>query len=423
MDIAAKTNVCDYNALKARSSVKFAIVGCGVAGTSAALAIRKNSSDAEISVYTDENDFYYPRPRLYEVISGEREPQDLYSYQPQFYENQRIKVYLKKKVVNIDLVKKEIQLEDGSRAGWDRLLLANGANPFVPPMNGLGKSGVFTLRTIEDAVSIRERLKKTSNAIVIGTGLLGLELAASLRKAGRKVEVIGLDSRLLPRQLDNDGSEILKKDLEEMGIVPVLSARCKEILGKDEVDGVSLEDGRELQGGIMVVAAGVRPNIGLALDAGIKVAQGVVVDQHLQTSANDVYAAGDVIEFKGQVYGQIPPALEQAKIAALNMLGKNEQVYAGTVQRTTLRIAGISLMSMGLVNPEGSGFEEIKKANREEGEYGKVVLEKGRIVGAVLLGKRVDVATITRLMDKGIDVSDYKHRLLDADLKNVIPTA
>lgn len=422
MDIAPNTNVCDYIALKGGSRVKFAIVGCGVAGISAALTIRKNSSEAEISVYTDENAFYYPRPRLYEVISGEREPQDLYSYQPQFYEGQRIKVYLKKKVVNIDTAKKEIQFEDGSRAAWDRLLLANGANPFVPSMKGLGKSGVFTLRTIGDAVSIRERLKKTSNAIVIGTGLLGLELAASLRKAGRKISAVGLESRLLPRQLDNDCSEILKKDLEEMGIESILSAKCKEILGKDEVAGVSLEDGRELQGGMMVVAAGVRPNIGLALDAGIEASQGVVVDQHLQTSVDDVYAAGDVIEFKGQVYGQIPPALEQAKIAALNMLGKNEHVYEGTVQRTTLRIAGISLTSMGLVNPEGSGFEEIKKVNREEGEYGKVVLKGGKIVGAILLGKRVDVATITRLMDKGIDVSDYKHRLLDADLKSAIPT-
>jgi nitrite reductase [NAD(P)H] large subunit len=402
--------------------VKYAIVGCGVAGTSAALAIRKNNSDAEISVYTDENDFYYPRPRLYEVISGASEPQDIYSYTPQFYVSQRIKVYLKRKVVNLDLAKKEIQFEDGSRTGWDRLLLANGANPFVPPMKGLGKNGVFTLRTIEDAVSIGERLKKTSSAIVVGTGLLGLELAASLRKAGRNVAVIGLESRLLSRQLDYDGSEILKKDLEEMGIMPVLNARCKEILGKDEVDGVSLEDGRELQGGIIVVAAGVRPNIGLALDAGIKVAQGVVVDQHLQTSANDVYAAGDVIEFKGQVYGQIPPALEQAKIAALNMFGKNKRVYEGTVQRTTLRIAGINLISMGLVNPTGSGFEEIKKANRDEGEYGKVVLEKGRIVGAVLLGKRVDITTIARLMDKGVDVSDFKDRLLGGNLKNVIPT-
>jgi nitrite reductase (NADH) large subunit len=422
MDIAPSTNVCDYNASKESSHVKFAIVGCGVAGISAALAIRKNSSDSEISVYTDENDFYYPRPRLYEVISGEREPHDLYSYPPEFYDSQRIKVYLKKKVVNIDLVKKEIQLEDGSRTGWDKLLLANGANPFVPSMQGLGKSGVFTLRTIGDAVSIRERLKKTSNAIVVGTGLLGLELAASLRKTGRNVGVVGLESRLLPSQLDNDGSEILKKDLEEMGIVPVLSAKCKEILGKDEVAGVSFEDGRDLQGGMMVVAAGVRPNIRLAFDAGIKASQGVVVDQHLQTSGDDVYAAGDVIEFKGQVYGQIPPALEQTKIAALNMLGQNEHVYEGTVQRTTLRIAGISLTSMGLVNPKGSGFEEIKKVNREEGEYGKVVLEKGRIVGATLLGKRMDVATITRLMDKGVDVSEFKHRLLDTDLKNAIPT-
>ena len=399
--------------------MKFVIVGCGVAGISAALAIRKNSSEAEISVYTDEDDLYYPKPRLYEVISGEREPQDLYGYQPQVYENQRITVHLKKKVVGIDSVKKVIEIDDGTRTEWDKLLLANGADPYIPVVNGLEKTGVFTLRTIRDAVSIRERLKKGSNVIVIGTGLLGLELAASLVKAGRKVEAMGIESRLLPRQLDREGSEILKKNLEELGIKPILSAKCKEILGNGEVSGVSLEDGSRFQGETVVIAAGVRPNTELAQDAGMKVGRGVAVDKYLQTSVEDAYAAGDVIEFKGQVFGRIPPALEQAKIAALNMVGDNAQIYEGTVERTVLRIAGINLTSLGLINPEGSGFEEIKKINRTEGEYGKVVLERGRIVGAVALGKDADLMTIAKLMDGRVDVTEFKDHLFDPDLKNI----
>lgn len=399
------------------------IVGCGVAGSTAAMTMRENSPETEISIYTDENHLYYPRPRLYEVITGEKQPEEIYTFSKQSYDKRNIKVHLNNKVVGIELQRKELLLQDRSRVHYDKLLLANGAHPFLPPINGAEKTGVFTLRTIEDALAIREYTQKTNKAIVIGGGLLGLEFAAYLRKAGQHVKVVEVSPRLLPRQLDRDGAEILKDKLETVGISSALGVKTKEILGKDTVSGIVLDNGKELAGKLILISAGIRSNISLALEAGIKVNRGVVVDEYLRTSANDVYAAGDAAECNGTVYGIIPPTIEQAKAAAANILGKEKRVYKGTIQTTSLKIAGISLTSMGLVNPERSKYEEIKKINRQKGIYKKIVLDEGEIVGAIILGDTKGVAGIKKLMDQRTVVTQYEDSILedDFDFRKIFP--
>jgi len=391
------------------------IVGSGVAGVTATRTIRESDPKARISVYTDENHLYYPRPRLYEVLSGEAKPQEIYMFSEEWYEKRGIKVHLNKKVLGIETAKKELLLEDRSRVNYDKLLLANGAQSFVPPITGIEKTGVFTLRTIRDALTIKEYAKKTGKAIIIGGGLLGLEFAASLRKLSQQVEVVEIFPRLLPRQLDQDGATILKDRIETRGINIILGVKTEEILGEKTVSGVLLDNGKELSGNLVLISAGVKSNTDLAVEAGIKVDKGVVVNEYLQTSVNDVYAAGDVAEFEGRVYGIIPAALEQAKIAAINMLEKEKQVYKGTIPSNTLKIVGIDLTSMGLVNPEGSQYEEIKKIDKEKGIYKKIVLEQGKIVGAIILGDTKGVTSIKKLMDQEIDVMKYKDFLLEDD--------
>ncbi len=390
-----------------------AIVGSGVAGVTAARTIRENDPKAKISVYTDENHLYYPRPRLYEVLSGEAKPQEIYMFSEEWYEKGGIKVQLNRKILGIETARKELLLEDRSRVNYDKLLLANGAHPFVPPIKGVEKTGVFTLRSIKDALTIKEYTKKTRKVIIIGGGLLGLEFAASLRKLGQQVEVVEIFPRLLPRQLDQDGATILKHRIETRGIRIVLGVRTEEILGEKTVSGILLDNGKELSGNLVLISAGVRSNTDLAVEAGIKVDRGVVVDEYLQTSVNDVYAAGDVAEFEGRVYGIIPAAMEQAKIAAMNMLEEEKQVYKGTIPSNTLKIVGIDLTSMGLVNPEGPQYEEIKKIDKEKGVYKKIVLEQGKIVGAIILGDRKGVTSIKKLMDQETDVTKYKDFLLE----------
>ncbi len=174
-----------------------------------------------------------------------------------------------------------------------------------------------------------------------------------------------------------------------------------------------LDKERELSCDLVLVSAGVRPNIDLAVEAGIEVNRGVVVDEYLQTSANDVYAIGDVAEFGGRIYGIIPAALEQAKIAAMNMSENGKYIYQGTIPSNTLKIVGIDLTSMGLVNPEGPRYEEIKKIDKKEGVYKKIVLEQGRIVGAIILGDRKGVTSIKKLMDRQVDTTKHKNSLLE----------
>ncbi len=205
----------------------------------------------------------------------------------------------------------------------------------------------------------------------------------------------------------------MKDQIETRGIKIVLGVKTEEILGKKTVSGVLLDNGKELLGNLVLISAGVRSNTDLAVDAGIKAEKGVVVDEYLQTSANGVCAAGDVAEFKGKVYGIIPAALEQAKIAAVNMSEKEKQVYKGTIPSNTLKIVDIDLTSMGLVNPEGSQYEEIRKIDKEKGVYKKIVLEQGKIVGAIILGERKGVTSIKKLMDQEIDVKRYKDSLLE----------
>jgi nitrite reductase (NADH) large subunit len=392
------------------------VVGCGVAGATAVGTITEYAPDVEVSAYTDENDLYYPRPRLYEVISGQREPQEIYAFPQQLYEKPRIKVYLKKKVLSIDLLKRQVVLKDNSTEYYDALLLSNGARPFVPPIKGVEKKGVFTLRTMSDALSIRDYAKKTDKAIVIGGGLLGLEFAACLRNAGQHVEVVEINPTLLPNQLDQEGAAILADELAALNITAHLGVKTTEVSGGDAASGVSLSNGKQLPGSLILVAAGIRPNTDLAAQAGIRVNKGVTVDQFMQTSAKDVYAAGDVSEFNGKVYGIIPPAVEQAKIASLNMLGTEKRVFQDMAPSTTLKIAGISLVSIGTVNPKGPQYEEIKKTDRAGGVYKKIVLEHGRIVGAIALGDRKGVAAIKKLMDQKTDVSTFKDHLLDNGL-------
>ncbi|KON31917.1 hypothetical protein AC477_03640 [miscellaneous Crenarchaeota group-1 archaeon SG8-32-1] len=388
------------------------IVGNGVAGITAARIIKEKDPKSNVSVYTEENYHYYPRPRLYDILSGKAEPHDIYTFSDEWYTKKGIKVHLKKRALRIETEKKELLLEDNSKIHFDKLLLANGASSFIPPIKGSEKKGTFTLRSIKDALIIKEYTRKTKKSIVIGGGLLGLEFASSLRKLGQQVTVVEIFSRLLPRQLDQDGSKLLNDRISSQGINIFLGAKTAEIIGGHNVSGVLLDSGQEISGDLVLISAGVRPNIELASKSGIKVNRGVLVDQHLQTSADDVYAAGDVAEFEGKLYGIIPAAFDQANIAAVNMLEKEQKIYNSTIPTSTLKVVGIDLTSMGIVNPEGKKYEEIKRIDARNSIYKKIVLENGKIVGAILLGDRKGVTSIAKLMAQETDIAKYKEEIL-----------
>ena len=393
-------------------SLDVVIVGNGVAGVTAARIIKEKNSKARVSIYTDEIHQYYPRPRLYDVLSGEVTPSEIYVFSGKWYENSGIQVHLKKKAVGLDFDRKELLLENGSRVDYDRLVLASGGHSFIPPIKGVDKTGVFALRSIKDALTIREFTKKSKKAIVIGGGLLGLEFATSLRKLVQQVEVVEIFPRLLPRQLDQYGAAILKNRIASRGIDFILGAKTVEILGRDIVSGIQLDSGVEVSGDLVLVSAGMRSNVQLAMEAGIKVNRGVVVDGYLRSSADDVYAIGDVAEFEGRVYGIIPAAVDQARIAAKNVLEEEKEVYTGSIPSNMLKIVDIDLASMGIVNPEEDRYEEIKRIDDEKGIYKKLVLDQGKIVGAIILGDRQGITAIKRLMTQKTDITKHKHSIL-----------
>jgi len=391
--------------------MRFVIIGNGVAGITAARAL--SEAGAEVEVYTQEAHHYYPRPRLHEFLTGEIELEELPFYPPAWYEKQGITVHLEAEVVRLDPMGRRIALTDGREALYDRLLLATGSHPFVPPIEGVDKAGVFTIRTIEDALALKKWTKEAKRAVVVGGGLLGLEAARAFMVLGLGVTVLEQGPYLLSRQLDAEGGTLMRELIEAMGIEVVLEASSQAILGDGQASGAILQDGRRIEGDLILVSAGIRCNVRLAQEAGLEVNRGVVVDEHLRTSAEDIYAAGDVAEFQGRVYGIIPAAIEQARAAARNMLGE-EAAYQGTIPSNTLQVVGIDCTSIGVVHPpEGEGYQELRKS--EARVYKKLVLKDGRLVGAILLGDKKDAVPISRLIHSEVVVSRYVERLLDED--------
>jgi NAD(P)H-nitrite reductase large subunit len=260
-----------------------------------------------------------------------------------------------------------------------------------------------------------------SRAVVIGGGLLGLETALALRGAGPEVHVVEIGEHLLPRQLDAEGAEVLRGLLEGLGLELTTGAMVEAILGDERAEAMRTKDGRVLKGELVLFSAGIRCRAGLAREAGLEVNRGAVVDEHMRTSARDVFAAGDVAEFEGQVYGIIPAAIDQANAAAANMVEPGSAVYTGTVPNTTLKVAGAQVASLGEYNADDEGavgdasIRVVRRTDAERGLYRKFVLRDGRVVGAILLNDPQRAAIARLLLDREVDVSEHADRLADDD--------
>ncbi|MGQ9478008.1 MAG: NAD(P)/FAD-dependent oxidoreductase [Candidatus Bipolaricaulia bacterium] len=398
--------------------MRVVIVGNGVAGITAARTIRESRPEAQIEVYTAEDCHYYPRPQLIELLAGQIAVEQAFLYDERWYRERNIEVHLASPVEGLDPNRGELKLRSGEKVGYDCLLLATGARPALPEeLPGIDQEGVFTLRILADALRLRERAAvaaaKKKEMIVLGGGLLGLEAASALASSiGVRPLVLERRGWPLSRQLDRQGGELLMRLLRGKGVEVVTEAECASIL--EGARGVALVDGRLIEGDFVLVAAGIEPNCALAGEAGLKVNKGIIVDEHLRTSAPGVYAAGDAAEFQGKVYGIIPAAIDQAKVAALNIIGK-EATYRGTIPSNTLKVSGLDLFSAGEVDPKGDGYEELRLLDTDRGVYKKLVFRGGRLVGAILLGTKKNAVHFARLIATSRDLSGYKEELLADD--------
>lgn len=394
--------------------MRIIIVGNGLAGIISAKTLREMDKSIEIDVFAAEKYHYYPRPNLIEFLAGNIPLERVFAFSEEWYKTQKIQVHLEKPVMKIFPESKMIEAESGEREEYDSLLLTTGSFPFIPPFKGADKRGVYTLRTLDDAFEILEFLKDHRKVAVIGGGLLGLEIARAIKSRGADVEVVEFFDRLLPRQLDSQGASLLKTQIEKMGIEVHLGLATEEILGQNSIGGLRFKSGREIQVDMAVVAAGVRVDMSIAKEAGLETDRGIVVNDFLQTSNSKIFAAGDNAQHRGRVYGIIPASFDQARIAASNILGQKKE-YRGTVPSNTLKVVGLYVTSIALVNPEEEGFEEIRKEKKEKGIYKKIVLQNGMIVGAVWIGTKKGVDEISRLISQKINVEKWKNSLLEND--------
>lgn len=396
--------------------MKFIIIGASTAGTTAAQKLREKDPHAQIVIFTDEKYPYYGRPRLLEFLAGQVELDMIYFHNETWYASNRIDLCLGLPVTKLD--PENHQVFTGPEAhSYDKLLIACGARPDTPPLEGAHKDGVFTLWSADDVISVKEYARGQKKAAVIGGGLLGIECAKALKDLGLEVTIVEMADRLLPRQLDQEGAELLRGMLEKLGIKVVLGENPESVKGRGmKISKLILASGKEVPAGVVLIAAGARPNKEIAEGAGLVTNRGILVDRHMRASSENVYAAGDVVEFGGSCYGTIPAALEQAKIAASNMIVEDAMVYDGTVLVNTLKVAGVELTTMGTTLPKDeSKYEIIQASDPDSGIYKKALIRHNKLIGAIILGSSKNVVPLNAIVAKEIDISSVRDTILEED--------
>ena len=394
--------------------MRVVIIGNGISGIIFSKTLRELDKKVEIDVFAKEKYHYYPRPNLIEFLAGKIPYERIFAFSEDWYREKNINIQLNKTIKKILPDLQEIELHNGQREKYDRLLFANGSHSFIPPFKGVDKRGVFSLRTIDDAFKILEYLESHQKVVIIGGGVLGLEIARALKSRGAEVEVVEFFDYLLGRQLDFQGASVLKNQIENKGIKVHLGMATEEVLGQNEVKGLQFKGGEELEADMTVIAAGVRPNINIAKEAGLETERGLVVNDYLQTSEAAIYGAGDVVQHKGRMYGIIPACFDQARTAAYNILGQKKK-YEGTIPSNTLKVAGLSVTSIGLVNPEEGKYEELRKEISKEEIYKKIVVQEGAIVGAIWIGTKKGVDHISRAISQRKNIERWKDSILEDD--------
>jgi nitrite reductase (NADH) large subunit len=391
------------------------MVGNGMAGVRTIEELLKLAPDLyDITVFGAEPHPNYNRILLSPVLAGEQTIDDIILNPLSWYEDNGITLHLGKRVVDVDRSRRIVRAEDGTEAAYDRLLLATGSHPFIPPLPGRELDGVMAYRDIADTHAMIEAARTYRDAVVIGGGLLGLEAANGLMLRGMQVSVVHIAPWLMERQLDEVAGRMLQKSLEQRGLRFFLPAQTEALLGGPDgrVMAVQLKDGSQIPAQLVVVAAGIRPNTDLAERAGLWCQRGIVVTDTMQTVTDPrIYAVGECASHRGVAYGLVAPLFEQAKVCATHLAQFGIGRYLGSQVSTKLKVTGIDLFSAGDFMG-GEGTEEIVLHDPYGGVYKKLVLKDDRLVGACLYGDTVDGAWYFKLMREGRPVHDIRDRLM-----------
>jgi nitrite reductase (NADH) large subunit len=341
-----------------------------------------------IAVIGDEPRLAYNRVLLSSVLAGETASHDIELKPAAWWRDRGVTLKYGCVATEIDVGRRELKIEGDESVAFSRLVLATGSTPLRLNMPGADLLGVHTFRDTRDVDLLLALAARKRPVVVIGGGLLGLEAAYGLAKAGTPVTLLHLMDRLMERQLDLPAADLLKTLVERKGIRILLNASTARIHGESHVEAVELADGNRIEADAVIFAAGIRPNVALAKEAGLAVNRGIAVNDCLQTSASDIFALGECAEHRGTCYGLVEPAYEQARVLARHLAGKTA-AYQGSVVSTNLKVSGVSVFSAGdFIGGEGS--ESLVLSDRKRGTYKKLVIADGRLTGAVLIGDTVD---------------------------------
>jgi len=377
--------------------VKYLIIGNGIAGLSAAKEIRKRDNDGSILMISKEPYLTYYRPRLTEGLCKDMKVEDVLVNKSNWYEEKNIQVELNRNVEKIDVENNTVFLSKGEQVGYEKLLIATGSHPFVPPVKV--NQDILALRTLDDLYYFKDCLEKWQIVTVVGGGLLGLEAAWSIKNLGKKVNIVEFAPYLLVKQLDEEISRKLEKRLIDEGFDIYLSSTVEEVLD----DGTALLDGgRQIKTDGIIYSIGVRPNLDLIRETGINFNKGIIVNEYLKTNVDNIYAAGDVIEMSGTVMGLWTLASEQGKVAGANMAGEKLE-YSWPRPFTMLKLGDIQVFSVGDIKD----YDKVYETKESDSKHHKLFAKNGKLVGGILFGDTKDMGKLKKAVLNGEDVETY----------------
>jgi len=372
------------------------VIGAGPAGMKLARELRRQAPDQTILIFGEERWAPYNRVLLTPLFAGETAVSDIYLPWSQTDRTPHVHL-IHRRVVAIDCEARTVTDAAGITHSYAKLVIATGSRPHIPAPLAVQHRHIFTFRDINDAERLLAHWPRCRKALVVGGGLLGLEAARGLHRRGVETTVVEHGRWLMPQQLDSVGGALLAERLTAIGLTVMTGVGVREVIAGDEITGVRLTDGRDLPCDTIVICAGIRPNLEIARDAGIRVGRGIEVDDNMQTSAPNVYAIGECVEHRGQVYGLVAPGLEQAGVAAHHILDGAAR-YEGSIAATKLKVVGVPVFSMGgpAAASEDPAMRSLTYAQPETGVYRRIIRRKGRIAAAIAVG---DWPEINRLQE------------------------
>ena len=391
---------------------KLVVVGNGMAGVACVEQILRHQHDFEITIFGDETHVNYNRIMLSSVLAGEKSPDDIILNDIHWYGENAIRPRLGVRVARIDTLKHLVIDGEGNKTPFDELILATGSSAFVPKIPGVDKKNIFVFRTLDDTRSLVETSANHRRAVVIGGGLLGLEAARGLQVQGCDVTVVHLMPTLMERQLDPTGGDYLRRKMEAMGVRVILGKQTSAFMGNGKVEGLRFACGEQVEADLVVIAAGIRPNVDLARSAGLEVGRGIVVNDYMETSHPHVFAVGECTEHRGQTFGLVAPLFEQGKVLAATITGNRGPVFTGSTPATKLKIMGVDVFSAGDTDETAEGVETVRYEDPSLGIYKKLFLKDQRLAGVILVGDASEDHRYIEWLRSKTDLTSQRKHLL-----------